>query len=301
MQSSTTVSHQRFPSWLTVIFKEAVLHWKFNRYDLSSTLIPGVLFTLAAWHNIQPDWSALPATLFWALLYFWLYCTTFCISNQLAGIQEDRQNKPDRPLPAGLVSPQGALTRWAVAMGLFTLLGWYLKVLEWTLLWQVTLVLHNFGRLSHHYWTKNWVMTIGTIAQLAAAWQMVRPITPMAWTWILVPALTFLTHVSLQDLRDVDGDRLIGRRTFPIVFGDLPSRVFLAIAFALLPLLTHGALFAPAGQHPGAILFDILLSILSLVIAARVFWLRHPAADHTSYMIYTYWYCFLLAAAIVVL
>lgn len=301
MRSSAILPTLRFPSWLTIVRDEAILHWKFNRYDLSSTLIPGVLFTLAAWHHDHPDWYALPGTLFWAVLYFWFYCTTFCISNQLAGIQEDMQNKPDRPLPAGLVSYRGAMVRWVVAMGLFTLLGWWLGVLEWTLLWQVTLVLHNFGRLSYHYWTKNWVMTIGTIAQLAAAWQMVRPLTPSAWTWLLVPALTFLTHVSLQDLRDVAGDKLIGRRTFPIVFGDQRSRIFLAVAFVLLPILTHGALFEPVGLSAGTILFDVLLTVLCLIIAGRVLFLRHPTADHTSYMLFTYWYCFLLAAAIVVL
>lgn len=179
------------PRWFHAIQSEIILLWRFNRYDLSSTLIPAILFLLAAWHSEQPDQHALPYKLAWGILYFWLYCSSFCISNQLAGESEDKVNKPDRPLPSGIVSRNGAWIRWLVVMVLFTTVGWYLKVLEWTLLWQISLILHNFGHWSNHYVTKNIVMTLGTIAQLAAAWQIVRPITPIAWQWILLPALTF--------------------------------------------------------------------------------------------------------------
>jgi 4-hydroxybenzoate polyprenyltransferase len=287
--------------WLEAVRSEVILHWKFNRYDIAATFIPGLLFVLAAWHADQPDYSALPSRLFWGSLYFWLYCSVFCISNQLAGEQEDRLNKPDRPLPAGLVTRHGARGRWLIVMGLFTLAGWRLGVLEWALLWQAVLVLHNQGGGSRHYATKNLVMVFGAVAQLAAAWQMVRPLTPTAWDWILVLALPLLTHVSLQDLRDVAGDRAVGRRTLPIVFGEWPSRLLLAGAFALLPLATHFVLLAPLGPRPDVVTLDVLLAAFCLVIAGRILWLRYPAADHRTYMLYNYWYCFTLAAAIVVL
>ncbi len=289
------------PHWFNAIQFEIILLWRFNRYDLSSTLIPAILFLLAAWHSEQPDWHDLPYKLAWGILYFWLYCSSFCISNQLAGESEDKVNKPDRPLPSGMVSRNGAWIRWLVVMVLFTTVGWYLKVLEWTLLWQISLILHNFGHWSNHYVTKNIVMTLGTIAQLAAAWQIVRPITPIAWQWILLPALTFLTHISVQDLRDIAGDRVLGRRTFPIVFGEMPSRRFLAIAFVLLPLIIPGGLFLPFGLTSGTIIFGCILTGLCWIIAWRLIFLCNPKADHISYMLFTYWYCFFLASAIVLL
>lgn len=289
------------PARLAAIRTEVAIHWKFTRYDISATLIPGVLFVLAAWHSGPPDWLALPGHLLWGSLYFWLYCSAFCISNQLGGMHEDRINKPDRPLAAGLVTRSGAWARWFVTMGLFSLVGWHLGVLEWTLLWQVALILHNQGSWSRHYATKNLVMVLGSVAQLAAAWQMVRPLTPTAWAWILVPALTLLTHVSLQDMRDIEGDREVGRRTLPLVFGDGPSRLFLAVAFGLLPLATHAVLMAPQGLRPAVLVLDLLLAAICLVIAARIVLLRSSTADHVTYMLYTYWYCFVLAAAIVVL
>lgn len=287
--------------WLNALRSEITLYWKFNRYDISATVMPGMLFVLAAWHSQNPDWAALPGLIVWGTIYFWLYCTTFCISNQLAGEVEDRLNKPDRPLPSGLVSRRGAFVRWIIAMVLFAAVGWWLGVLEWTLLWQVTLTLHNFAQFARHYWFKNLSMVFGAIAQLAAAWQMVRHLTPEAWSWLLVPAITLLSHASLQDLRDMEGDRMNGRRTLPIVFGEWPSRVFIAIAFALLAVLTHAALFVPNGLNAGTLLLDGLLAGMCLLIAGRVLLLRNPAADHVSYMLYTYWYCLVLAAAIVAL
>lgn len=289
------------PHWLKAVASEVYLYWRFTRYDISATVIPGILFMLAAWHSAQPDWHALPGLIVWGMIYFWLYCVSFCLSNQLAGEAEDRLNKPDRPLVSGLVSRRGTWLRWFGAMTLFTLVGWWLGVVEWTLLWQVTLTLHNLGGFARHYWLKNLSMTLGAIAQLAAAWQMVRPLTPEAWVWIFVPALTLLSNASLQDLRDIEGDRMNRRRTLPIIFGVNATRVFVAVAFVLLALLTHFALFVPAGLHAGALLLDLILAGLCLVIAGRVLLLRTTAADHSSYMLYTYWYCFLLAAAIVVL
>lgn len=282
-------------------FKESYILWGVIRYDISTTIMPGLFFALAAWHTPIGVQQSFPFIVFKAVLYFLLYCLVFCLSNQIAGVEEDRHNKPERPLPQGLLSLKGAWVRWIVAMVLFTLVGWWLNVLVWTILWQVLLVLYNFGHWSRHYVTKNSVMCGGLIAQLAAAWQLVTPLTPQAWAWILVPALVMLTHVSLQDLRDVVGDRANQRRTFPLVVGWDRSRWFLAIAFAILPLITHGVLFAPAGLHGAAVLCSSVLTGLCLVISWRLLRYTEPAAHHRTYMLFTYWYCALLASAIIIL
>ncbi len=299
--STTTLRSIPLANWFRTVMHEIHLYWRFTRYDISATVMPGLAFALAAWHQGQPDWAALPRLIGWGVVYFWLYSVCFCISNQLAGEAEDRLNKPDRPLISGLVSRQGAMIRWIVFMGLFALVGWHLGVLEWTLLWQITLTLHNFGHVARHYWGKNLSMVFGAIAQLAAAWQMVRPITPAAWIWLLVPSITLLSNASLQDLRDIDGDRMNGRRTMPIVFGETFTRIFVAIAFGCVAVFTHFALFVPAGLNTSTLLLDGVQAGMCLVITGRVLFFRTPAADHVSYMMYTYWYSFLLAAAIVVL
>lgn len=135
---------------------EVYLNWKFIQYDISTTIIPGMLFVLAAWHNAAPDLAALPGTVLWGVLYFWLYCCVFCVSNQLGGEAEDRVNKPGRPLVTGLVSRQGAWVRWLIYMALFDIVGIFLGVVEWAVIWQVVLTLYNLGSWARHWWTKIW-------------------------------------------------------------------------------------------------------------------------------------------------
>lgn len=287
--------------WIRAILREIALSWHFNKYDISTTIMPGLQFTLAAWHLSSPEWPALPGVILKSALYFWLYACVFCYSNQIAGIQEDRLNKPNRPLVTGMVSLQGAWVRWLVIMVLYDLVSWWLGVLEWAILWQIILVLHNFGGWARHWFSKNLAMSLALIAELAAGWQLVGPITPDAWRWILFLAVILFPCVILQDLRDMKGDQANRRKTFPLVFGENFTCYFVALCFGLLPFGVHWILMAPAGLRPDVLACDLLLGVLSFVIAFRAFYYRTPMAHHRSYVLFTYWYCAALASAIVVL
>jgi 4-hydroxybenzoate polyprenyltransferase len=107
--------------------------------------------------------------------------------------------------------------------------------------------------------------------------------------------------ITVQDLRDIQGDLQIGRSTLPIVMGEIPSRVLIALAFVTAPILTHVFLFVPAGLTGDAIICETILGALCLIIAVRAIALRSKVADHRTYMLFTYWYVALLASAIVVM
>lgn len=278
---------------------EIALHWRFIGRDASTTIIPGLLFVVAAWIHTATSLSALALVFTHALIYFWSYVATFCLSNQIVGVTEDRINKPDRPLVAGLVSQQGAWVRWAIYMMLFPALGWWFGVLPWAILWQVVILLHNFGGWGQRWLTKHLAMSLGTLAQLAAAWQLVAPITSSAWRWIGLISLLVFPLVAVQDLRDMAGDRAIGRTTMPIVFGEQLTRIVICIGFVLAPLAVHALLLAPLGLSSRLLVCDVLLALLSFTIAWRVMRMRYRWADHQTYMLFTYWYCALLASAIV--
>lgn len=281
------------------VVREAHLSWQFIGGDFSTMTVSGLIFMVAAWNN-DPSrmsfWSALGRD----LLYFWLYAVSFCLANQIVGVDEDRLNKPHRPLVTGAVSYRGAIVRWAASMLLFSLVAWWFGVLEWASLWQVSIILYNFGVWAKHWATKNLIMGVGTVAQLAAAWQIVTPITPLVWRWILLIAFVVIPLVSIQDLRDLEGDIATGRNTFPIAFGETPSRIILCAGFILLPLAIHFALMIPAGNTWNVILWDIGLAIISWSVAARVVFYRSPHADHHTYMLFTYWYCAVLGSAIAI-
>jgi len=279
--------------------REMRLSWAFVRYDFSSTVVPAMLFVLAASRSAgQFD----VATLAGAAAYFFLYVYTFAVSNQITGLEEDRLNKPDRPLPAGMTTVGGAWIRWVVGMLLFAGVGWSLGVLEWALMWQVCFCLYNFAGFARHFVTKSLIMGLGVIAQLAAAWSIVAPVSPVAWRWITGLAVVAFVFCNIQDLRDVAGDRVLRRRTMPLVYGLTRSCRALAFAFALLlPLVTHFWLFAPLPGTPFGWLLEGSATILSWVIAARLMLDQRPQALHRSYLLFTYWYCLMLFGAGLVL
>jgi 4-hydroxybenzoate polyprenyltransferase len=302
MESKSVPLGWRFASPLIyTVFREANLGWQFIYRDISSAVIPQLLFIVAAWNSHPTSADELSLALGRGSLYFCLFLLSFCIANQIVGIEEDRINKPDRPLVSGLVSYRGGIVRWVASMILLLVVGWEFQVLEWALLWQVCLILYNFGRAGTHWVTRNIAISAATVAQLASAWQLVTPITPLAWCWILVAASMWLFLAAVQDLRDMEGDRAINRKTFPLVFGEIPSRIMLSLGFAVWPFVTHFALMLPAGQTWYLILWDIILAAVSWSIAVRVMIYRSPQADRSTYMLFTYLYCLILLSAIFVI
>jgi 4-hydroxybenzoate polyprenyltransferase len=279
--------------------RELVLTWWFIRYDFSSTVVPATLGMVAA-ARVRGDVQ--PITLGLGALYFLLYVYTFAVSNQIIGIEEDRRNKPDRPLPSGMTTLRGAWVRWIIAMVLFPALGAALGVAGWALLWQVCFCLYNFGGFARHWATKSLIMGVGLVAQLGAAWAIVGPVPELAWRFIAGLSVVAVVFCNIQDLRDVDGDRALDRRTLPIVYG-LPRACHgLAVLFAVgLPVLTHAWLFGSAPGTWPAWIFLLLLDGLSLTIALRLVLQKRPRGLHRTYMLFTYWYCLALATACIVL
>ena len=285
-------SPSNYRRWLV---HELRLSWGFVRYDFSSTVMPGMLFVVAASRSIG---QVEPSTLAAAFVYFFLYVYTFAVSNQITGLSEDQLNKPDRPLPAGMTTVAGAWVRWVVGMLAFAVVGELLGVLRWALMWQVCFCLYNFAGFARHYVTKSLIMGLGVIAQLAAAWTIVTPMTPISWRWVTGLALVAFVFCNIQDLRDVAGDRTLGRRTMPIVYGLPRACGALSFAFAaLLPLLTHLWMFAPLRSTPVSLAFEALSTGLSWIIAVRLVLDQRPPALHRTYLLFTYWYCSVLLGA----
>ena len=288
-------------SGLGLLLLEPRLIWNFIRYDLSTTLVPNLLFLLAAWQSVDGSLLQLASALSQGAVFFLLYVLTFCLSNQLNGIEEDRINKPDRPLVRGDVSVAGAQARLLGYSVLFSVVGWASDCLVWALLWQVVTYLHNVGGLARHWFTKDLCMGLGIIAALVPAWEMVTPMTPTSWAWVLTLAFSVFVLAPMQDLRDIEGDQLSRRRTLPIALGERATRIFLGVGFVVLAFTTHFLLMAPAWERWSVRGCDALLFLLCGTIAVRVVLLRTPRADHQTYMYFTAWYCMALASACVVL
>jgi 4-hydroxybenzoate polyprenyltransferase len=287
---------------LVLVPREIRISWRFIRRDLSTTMIPAALVTTLALRTRWPvALHEVLVVMAQSALYFWLYTYTFCLSNQIAGVEEDRLNKPDRPLPSGMVTSQGAKTRWWAHVALFLLVGWWLNVLGWTGLGVALSVLHNWGRWDRHWLTKNAVvMPLGTFAGHMAAWRFAAPINAEIVRWSITLCSWVAVTSSIQDFRDVEGDRALGRRTLPIVFGQTISRAAVGTALLLTPAAIHH-LLATSHMRLLSTLYEVLLAALIFAVAARLWRLRTPEADDRTYNLYTYAYCVMLLSGFLIL
>ncbi|MDZ8187175.1 MAG: UbiA family prenyltransferase [Nostoc sp. ChiSLP02] len=282
--------------------EELKINWLFIRRDITMSIVPGLLFTTTALVNHPPisliDGISILAS---SLIYFWLCITSFCISNQLSDIEEDKINKPDRPLAQGIISYQDAEIRGYVFMMLLTAVAWWLGVLEWAILWQFNFIIHNNLGGAKNWMAKNILSGFGIMSEMGAAWQMVAPISPVVWSWLIILCTACIILISVQDFRDIPGDKAIGRNTFPLVFGENFSRIFVSLCFLIFPVLIHWCLMMPAGNSLVVMLWDIVLFFFSCIIALRLVVLRSYAADHKTYLLFTGWYCLLMTSSIFIL
>ncbi|MEU8622556.1 UbiA family prenyltransferase [Streptomyces sp. NPDC048623] len=265
--------------------------------NASAALVPGTLFAVSAWYHMRLPVAALPEVIAKILLYMLCYILSFAFSNEIAGVEEDRVNKPHRPIVTGELSMRSA--RWHLRTLTVVYLGvaWWLHVTEWALLWIVTTFLHDRLRFSRHWVLKDLGMFLGTLSMLAAAWEIVAPVPADGWRWIITISCVVFVLIPLQDLRDTAGDIRIGRRTFPIAFGERPTRLFLAAGFTALPVVVHLVLLAPHGPTSAGLVFGTAMAALNWLTAYRVVALRDVKADHLTYLLFCWWYCLATGAS----
>jgi len=285
--------------------REIFVWYRFVRRDLPAVVIAGLLTASAALHAgggaSIVGWARVLAS---GVVFFGLYLYAFCLMNQISGVEEDAVNKPDRPIPSGLVTLEGAKVRRAIVMIAYPLVGHALgglALLQLALLAQGLFIAHEQGGLHRHWLSKNLCAALGLLVLLAGAWTMVAPLTPAGWRWILFAATSFGITLPLQDLRDADGDRRAGRTTLVMTVGEPAARAALGLAIALQPVATHLVLIAPLHRGWKAAGCEAILTLVNLVTAARAVALRDERADHATYMLHSLWFSALLATAIVLL
>ncbi|KAG6326674.1 hypothetical protein ID866_12415 [Astraeus odoratus] len=81
----------------------------FTRADIRTVMIPTTLFAIAA----APLSS--PLQLFDTFFWIWLHTLQFNTANQIKSPEEDKINKPFRPIPSGRITVEAAtILRWAL-------------------------------------------------------------------------------------------------------------------------------------------------------------------------------------------
>ena len=158
--------------------------------------------------------------------------------NDVADLEIDRINRPHRPLPAGRLSRRVALieTLWLALSGLA--LAWWLGPLPGALALAILLllVLYDLRLKRSPLWGNLLVSLLAASAFPFGA--LAHASLGRAW----IPAtFAFLFHLGREiakDLEDLEGDRALGARTLPLIWGERPAARLAALIYWLLVPLT---------------------------------------------------------------
>ncbi|WP_280390718.1 UbiA family prenyltransferase [Nocardia brasiliensis] len=250
--------------------------------------IPALTIGIAASarNGLSPRLAAIKLALVsaFALAYLLLHC----LVSQVDSLDEDRVNKPWRPLPAGRISLESAVKARDLAIIAFPLIGYLLDVFIQALIWELTVILACFTNWTNNILGKCSYSLIGALV-LTSYWQIVAPMTAEVRDEFILMGIATFFSISIQDFRDKTGDLIAGRRTLPILLGDGPSRLLGVVVLAFLPFINytitnptmHNALSWAAFSLPTA-----CAAVSALFLAVR----RNQRTDHLAYRFLECWF-----------
>jgi 4-hydroxybenzoate polyprenyltransferase len=151
----------------------------------------------------------------------------FEICNQTLSPEEDARNRPSRPIPAGLLSIRGGYIRWIAVWtfspAAFLAIGAPTVALHLTATMAWTFFCYVHPAPPHWFW-KNLYTPVALFFLLRILNSLVVqhiPSSEMSAHLDSAFCLWLFATIHMQDFHDVEGDRVAGRRTLPIVLSTL--------------------------------------------------------------------------------
>jgi 4-hydroxybenzoate polyprenyltransferase len=151
----------------------------------------------------------------------------FCLQNQrhTNSVEEDKINKPWRPIPAGRISQTGASRVLTAVYVLNAVVSWHLSVLPIYLAWTVLGTAYDdFGGGDHSGPSRNAfcgaLFCCAFSGALSIALGRATSMSYEAWQWTVLMAFAIIgMTIHTQDSRDEVGDRARGRKTLVLQMG----------------------------------------------------------------------------------
>lgn len=170
-----------------------------------------------------------------SILFNWCFTLVFDLSNQHGreSIEEDKLNKPWRPIPTGRATSDEARRAILVVAPVALALSYYLEV--WT---QGTVILilnwlYNDVKGGDEL-VRDPIISIAFSMFNSVSIQITagRELSELGVVWTGMRSSVILTTMQVQDLKDQAGDKIRGRRTLPLFAGDRVSRMSIAVLVA---------------------------------------------------------------------
>ncbi|KAI1461568.1 UbiA prenyltransferase family-domain-containing protein [Annulohypoxylon moriforme] len=272
--------------------------WLFTYSDMKTIMFPqsifGAITAYAACMFGQPHVSH--GTIGWllvryplALFWTWSNLLPFNIFNQFSeeAIEEDRINKPWRPLPSGMISrEQAASIMWkhyVAAIIISSNIGGLRQTLSLIFLgtWY-----NACGGADKSFIIRNLINAAGILSFATGAMEVALGNTLLmnepSIQWMSILASVIFTTVQTQDLYDMEGDSIRNRKTMPLVIGDSWTRWYTALTISIFSVV------CPAYWSMRWYGFVTPL-LLGAFITTRTLKWRTPKADKRTFQIWNAW------------
>ena len=194
--------------------------------------------------------------------------------NELVDAELDAVAKPEKPIPAGLVSWRGA---WVVTIGGLLLMA--MLSLRFDLEAFVLLAIANGSGIAYSLWFKRtiwaWVPYLVSLPLIPIwVWAALDEIISGLFAIYPIGAAAVIAVQIAQSLPDIEGDRRTGVRTLAVAIG--PEHAHHIAWGAMLLASALAAVLAPwLTDHPERVWIGAALAVLLVGINA-VIWQRNP-------------------------
>ncbi|KAI3343376.1 UbiA prenyltransferase family-domain-containing protein [Ustulina deusta] len=174
------------------------------------------------------------------VLYNWGNLLIFDLANQRTpeSAEEDRINKPHRPLPTGRMTPLQARRLLLASLPVVLTINYFLGPwIETALLFTLTWMYNDLGGGDEDFVIRNLIIGFAfglyNAGSLKIAGGRNASINQQGVIWTGILSSVIFTTMHSQDMKDQEGDRTRGRRTAPIVLGDFVARGTIAVPIAV--------------------------------------------------------------------
>lgn len=220
------------------------------------------------------------------ILWLWFNLVSFDLANQRLedSVQEDTINKPWRPIPAKRLGREEARYLLMLVIAFTLCFSSLVGGLRETLIMVTLNWFHNdLNGGDENFWFRNLLNALAFMNFITGASLILggprTVISPAGYVWIAIMGSCVFGTISVQDLGDQAGDEARGRHTAPIVLGDLPCRVSVAVCTMICSCGAPFYLQVPALARIGVLLLGLLLS-------GRTLFLKSVASDKATFRIW---------------
>lgn len=234
-------------------------------------------------------------------VWTWINLLPFAIDNQRqpAAIAEDSLNKPWRPMPSKRLTEERARQIMFTLYPVAGLTSCYVGGLRQCIALVVLGYWYNDrGGADSSCAVRNFINSCGFVCYSSGAMEVALgrrlPWQPQLIQWFLIIGAVVFSTVQMQDFYDQPGDKLRGRKTVPLVAGDVPARWMTAIPMSLW------SIFCPFywNLSPGISVTFILLGSL---IVLRCLTKRTVSDDKTTFRMWNLWVVLLYSLPLITL